>query len=105
MNKDVRLLNEALDVLKRLREWLPPDLYKDQVTPTVSKIKERLAIIETELFMNQRAINYLESSKKFEQQQHETKIQELEQSEPDTIPSQLMDLTDQFGIFKLPKKD
>lgn len=96
MNKDVRLLNEALDVFRKIRNWVPPEFYKEQVTPTVFKIKERLAVIETELFMARR-------TQSFEEQQHEAKIKELENTEPDTIPSQLMDITSQFGLFNLDK--
>ena len=89
MNKDVRLLNDTLEVFKKVRQWLPPEYYKETVMPIVNQIKERLAIVETELFMKQRALNYEHYSKKVE-----------EEKEPDTVPSQLLDIQSQFGIFK-----
>lgn len=79
MNKDALLINEALDVFKRLRDWVPADFYREAVMPTVNRLKDRLAVIETEEFVRER--------------------KQLHQQYEDTVPSQLDDLSSKFGLF------
>lgn len=92
MNKDVRLLNEALDVLKKLRDWIPADYYRESIMPTVDRIKDRLAVIEIDMLKDSvsRAFNQNQSNENFE---------------IDTIPDNLGEVSSQFGLFKSIDKD
>lgn len=85
MNKEEELLHEVLDTFQKIRGWSNPDFYRQQVMPTVNKVREHLAAIETDKFIK----NY------------ETK---KEVDEIPTIPSYLEDL-DKLGLFRDDKKD
>lgn len=100
MNNDYRLLQEALDTFNKLRHWTDPDYYREQVMPTVRKIKDRLALIETEKFLNDR-------KKQYEEFKSPIKIDkpppfEVKFAEPedlDTVPNKLVEATSNFGLF------
>lgn len=92
MKNNHDLLNEALDTFQKLRHWIDPDYYREQIMPTVRKIKDQLALIETELW----------------QQERQKKYQQYTAPRPDsppdhdglaTIPSKLIDATTNFKMF------
>ena len=85
MNNE-ELLHEVLDTFQKIRSWINPDFYRQQVMPTVNKVREQLAAIETEKFVKNYESNQV--------------IDEIP-----TIPSRLEDELDNFRLFKDVKKD
>lgn len=92
MNSDYWLLHETLETFQRIRHWIDPDYYREQVMPTVRKIKDRLAVIETNKFLEDKRKIHEDSSKEQE------RIKKLE-DDPDTIPNKLIEATTNFGLF------
>lgn len=45
------LLDSILMVLKQVRPWVEPKYYQTYITPINSKIRDRLALISSEFFM------------------------------------------------------
>lgn len=99
MNKDYWLIHEALETFQRIRHWMHPDYYREQVMPTVQKLKDRLAIIETEKFINDKKERYNSFIPNQEKVAHEERIKKLETYEPDTIPNKIIEATSNFGLF------
>lgn len=100
MKNDYWLLHEALDTFQKLRHWIDPDYYREQVMPTVRKIKDRLAIIETNRFLEEKKQRY----ENFQPPKEEKKPQlpEFKYTEPhelDTVPNKLIEATTNFGLF------
>jgi hypothetical protein len=52
MNKDYRLLNEALIVLQEIKPWINAEYYRNNISSLVFKLRERLASIDAEKFKN-----------------------------------------------------
>lgn len=48
---DYRLLEESLEVIQKLRQWVSADYYRVNILPTVNKLKARIAQIETDKFI------------------------------------------------------
>lgn len=70
---DYRLLEESLDVIQKLRQWVSADYYRVNILPTVNKLKDRIAQIETDRF--------IENKKRY---------QKIQQDEfQDTVPNSL----------------
>lgn len=84
MQSDYELLKQALDTFTRIRHWVEPDFYREHVMPTVNRIRERVAVIETQSFTRAKP----------------TKAPPPHYEEPDTIPDNLMNAMSGFGIFK-----
>lgn len=76
MTKDERLIQEAIDTFSKIRHWVDPDFYREHILPTVKKLKDRMAKMDS-----------LQSIKR-------------SSTEPDTIPSQLSEFSTNYGIFK-----
>lgn len=72
MNEQV--LQETIDLLRKARQFIPSDLYRDEYLPLIYKLKEELAVIK------------VEKSKK--------------DNFHDTVPQSLHALTSKFSIFK-----
>lgn len=90
MSKDTELLKEILDVFKQIRHWTDPDYYREQVVPTVNKIRDRIAIIETDEWIAAKQRAY-EQSRKRPQSLIENDFMDTEKSSlPET----------NFGIFR-----
>lgn len=62
--------------------------------PTVRKIKDRLAVIETDIFLEGKKLAYENFKKENPQVKNFKQIEEL-----DTIPNKLMEATSNFGVF------
>lgn len=71
---DYRLLEESLEVIQKLRQWVSADYYRVNILPTVKKLKDRIAQIETDRFI-----------------QNKKRYQRLQQNDDfqDTVPNSL----------------
>lgn len=78
---DYRLLEESLDVMRKLRNWVTPDYYRVNILPTVDKLKDRLAELDTQIFLEKRKSN----------------IEEYQNTIPD---NKVSSITTSFGIFQ-----
>lgn len=85
MKPDRELLEEALDTFKRLRHWTDPDYYREHVMPTVNKLKDHLAFVETKQWQQDRKNAYAK---------HNPEPDELR-----TVPSRLIESSTNFGVF------
>lgn len=74
MTKDEILMQEAIDAFSKLRHWINPDFYREQILPVVNKLKDR--------------VNTYTFTKK------------ISEPELDTVPSALAESITNFGLFK-----
>lgn len=135
MNSDYRLLDEALQTLLNVRTWVSADYYRNNIADVVVKLKERLAAMSANEFMDSRRSRYFQTvdydpkqeelfpgkTKSIEEKirlinQYEPdttpnhlleKISNttLETHEPDTVPNKLVEATTNFGLFNNIKGD
>lgn len=105
MSNDYRLLQEALDTFLRIRHWIDPDYYREQIMPTVRKIKDRLAIVETSLFMNARRMQYEHYAASSEPVRVDPPLAPPPPPQPhgeikiDTIPQRLVEMTTTLAAY------
>lgn len=85
MKPDRELLEEALDTFKKLRHWVDPDYYREHVMPTINKLKNHLAFVETKQWQQDRKNAYAK---------HNPGPDELR-----TVPSRLIESATNFGVF------
>lgn len=84
MNRDYKLLDEALRTLVNIRPWVSADYYKTNISQVVYKLRERLASIDAEQFVLSR---------------------HKREDAGDTVPSKLDEMISSFGIFNEAKNE
>lgn len=50
MTADQKLLQECLDVFKKIRHWTDPDYYREHIMPTVDRLRDHLALVDVQKF-------------------------------------------------------
>lgn len=69
-----QLLQKTIELLRKARQYIPADIYRDECLPLIYELKEELAVV---------------------------KIEKIKQdSFHDTVPQSLQAITSKFGIFK-----
>ena len=101
MNRDYKLLDEALQTLLNVRRWISADYNRTHIAPVVDRIRTRLASIEAENFVVEKNNNY----NNFDRKKIDEKIKKINEYEPDTVPNSLIEITSNFGIFNNTKSD
>lgn len=88
MSADTKLFAECLDTFKKLSNWVDPNYYRVNVAPTVQKLRERLAVIETNRYLGEKPKTHSYYEKK---QSHD--------DGPPTVPDNLEKIVTGFGLF------
>ena len=76
--EDRILIQSCLDIFLQLRGWVDQDYYRSNISPLVTKMRERLAYIDSIQFKRSR----------------------LPDDFQDTVPQKFSESISQFGIFK-----